>query len=189
MTRPLGKTMIEKAEAFIRSGMSVKATALRLGVSQNTICNKAKPHEPQNMRPCSKCGLPMVRGGWCRPCKNKYTKMWRKSHPEFVKRRNRLYYYSPSSEKKRRAYQLKRSFSITMDEYNALLNSQGGRCAICGSLGEEARYRRLCVDHNHVTNRLRGLLCRNCNSAIGLMGDDPDILRKAIEYLERVGRH
>lgn len=59
-----------------------------------------------------------------------------------------------------------------------MLESQGSVCAICGCLPP------LCVDHNHVTGVVRGLLCRNCNLALGGFKDNPDSLRKAITYLE-----
>ena len=59
---------------------------------------------------------------------------------------------------------------------------QGGKCAICGTqyvLG----LKRLALDHCHETGRIRGLLCGSCNRGLGLFRDNPERLRKAIEYL------
>lgn len=73
-----------------------------------------------------------------------------------------------------------KKFGLSMDDYKALLESQGGGCAICGKT-EEARA--LAVDHCHKTGRVRGILCRACNTGIGHLQDDPILLGKAIEYL------
>lgn len=69
-----------------------------------------------------------------------------------------------------------------------MLVSQNGGCAICGS--PETRIVKgtlnsLVVDHNHETGVIRGLLCALCNTALGKFHDDPDLLRRAAEYLER----
>lgn len=77
---------------------------------------------------------------------------------------------------------IKRKFGLTPDEYNAMLSSQGGKCALCGRADEE---RRMAVDHDHETGTIRGLLCKWCNRGIGLLQDDPDLLRQAAEYIER----
>jgi Recombination endonuclease VII len=61
-----------------------------------------------------------------------------------------------------------------------LLKRQGGACAICCKKST----RPLCVDHCHVTRRMRGLLCRTCNLGIGHFNDDPRLLRTALAYLE-----
>lgn len=63
---------------------------------------------------------------------------------------------------------------------------QQGKCAICGG-DPKFPNRRLCVDHDHATGHFRGLLCGHCNTAIGLMKDSPEIMRKAIAYLENNG--
>ncbi|MEU2657333.1 endonuclease VII domain-containing protein [Streptomyces sp. NPDC007325] len=59
-----------------------------------------------------------------------------------------------------------------------MIASRGGLCRICPAA------RPIHVDHRHGTGRVRGVLCFNCNSAIGKLGDDPDALRRAISYLE-----
>lgn len=77
-----------------------------------------------------------------------------------------------------------RTYGISGDEYEALLLAQGGGCAICGkSQGTEKN--RLAVDHDHVTDRVRGLLCHRCNRALGAFGDSIDGIRRVLAYLER----
>jgi hypothetical protein len=73
---------------------------------------------------------------------------------------------------------LKRQYGITVAERDAMIESQMRICSIC--LTHPAVH----VDHCHETGRVRGVLCFNCNSGIGKLGDDPDTLRRAIAYLE-----
>ncbi|MDX3687690.1 endonuclease VII domain-containing protein [Streptomyces sp. NPDC017201] len=77
-----------------------------------------------------------------------------------------------------RAGHLKRHYGMTEAQREAMVSSQSGVCTIC--LAAPAVH----VDHCHKTGRVRGVLCFNCNSAIGKLGDDPDSLRRAIAYLE-----
>lgn len=70
-----------------------------------------------------------------------------------------------------------------LDTYQRLFNKQGGVCAICKS-PENGRYKHLSVDHCHNTEKIRGLLCNNCNRGIGLLKDNPELLKNAIDYLE-----
>lgn len=74
---------------------------------------------------------------------------------------------------------LKRKYNISQDDYDKLHEAQGGRCAICG------KKKRLVVDHDHDTGEVRGLLCGNCNTGIGMLGDTPGDLKNALEYLEK----
>ncbi|MEV8306309.1 endonuclease VII domain-containing protein [Streptomyces flavidovirens] len=77
-----------------------------------------------------------------------------------------------------RADHLRRQYGLTEAERDEMVLSQMGICSIC--LAAPAVH----VDHCHETGRVRGVLCFNCNSAIGKLGDDPDTLRRAIAYLE-----
>ena len=70
---------------------------------------------------------------------------------------------------------------LSVDDYMAMLESQGGVCAICKLPDPQGI--RLSVDHDHVTERVRGLLCRNCNVALGLFKDDPVRIEAARGYL------
>lgn len=70
-------------------------------------------------------------------------------------------------------------------KYEEMLLSQHGACAICKCALNSSRYTKLCVDHDHKTGRVRGLLCVNCNTSIGLMKDSKVRLQWAMEYLHK----
>jgi hypothetical protein len=81
-----------------------------------------------------------------------------------------------------------RLFGVTPEQHRVMLEQQGGGCAICGgaelALANHGRgIRGLAVDHDHTTGAVRGLLCSNCNKALGCMQDDPDRLLAAAMYL------
>jgi len=70
-------------------------------------------------------------------------------------------------------------YGLTLAQYRVLQARQGNACAICRKVA-----RVLCIDHCHVTGRVRGLLCPKCNCALGFCGDDPRLLRAALAYLK-----
>lgn len=74
-------------------------------------------------------------------------------------------------------------YGMDLKKYNALLEGQNGTCAICK--GENKNDRNLAVDHCHKSGKIRGLLCENCNRALGLFEDDPIRMIEAIRYIER----
>lgn len=79
-----------------------------------------------------------------------------------------------------RRYELKKKYGITPEIYLEMLDRQGGVCALCKKPGDG---KALCVDHDHASGKVRGLLCHSCNVALGLLKDDAEVLRRAIEYL------
>ncbi|MET4187624.1 hypothetical protein ABIB86_000427 [Bradyrhizobium sp. JR1.7] len=83
-----------------------------------------------------------------------------------------------------RKYMLRRFYKMTQADYDEMLLAQGGRCAICRTdkPGPE-HYKFLCVDHDHTTGKVRGLLCSPCNVGIGNFSDDPSRLSMAAKYL------
>ena len=85
----------------------------------------------------------------------------------------------------RRDIRLGASYGVTSDDYALMLKKQGGGCAGCG-LRRERSGRHLAVDHDHETGAVRGLLCAGCNTAIGLVKEDPETLRALAEYLSFV---
>jgi hypothetical protein len=74
-----------------------------------------------------------------------------------------------------------RSYGIQVDEFNEMMLDQDGKCYICsGDNGLIA----LCIDHDHKTGKVRGLLCNRCNRGLGLFQDEPALLIRAVDYLE-----
>lgn len=119
-------------------------------------------------------------------------RQWKLDNPEKVKASQRRYSQTPERREMRRAYyhankakaaarqryELKKLYGLTRAAYESMLDAQGGLCRICcRPMAPPA------VDHDHETGEVRGLLCRPCNTAIGLLGDSPQMLARAIEYL------
>lgn len=104
---------------------------------------------------------------------------------ERIRARERYRNESGSRRQKRREattkWKRRTQFKFTDEEYEALVAKQQGLCAICGSTCSSGR--NLAVDHCHKTGKVRGLLCGNCNRAIGQLGDDPERIERAASYL------
>ena len=79
---------------------------------------------------------------------------------------------------------IKQKYNITLEDYDKIFEKQSGKCKICGTkkIGYKNRGR-FCVDHDHETGKIRGLLCVNCNLLLGHAKDDIKILALAIQYL------
>ena len=78
---------------------------------------------------------------------------------------------------------LRKTYGLTVEQYMAMAEAQGHVCKICGK-PETDKYGALHVDHDHQTSTVRGLLCGQCNTALGKFRDDPALLRAAIAYLD-----
>jgi hypothetical protein len=130
-------------------------------------------------------------GSYCRDCDRERIRRWRAANRDRVKANNAAYAERHPERKKRdhRQWWL-RLYGLTQEDYAALLAAQDGVCAICQ---QPERYidartgepRRLAVDHDHETNRVRGLLCGRCNRSIGQFADDHERLMRASDYLRR----
>ena len=96
-------------------------------------------------------------------------------------------YHQENPEARRRS-DLMRHYGITLEEFDAMHEAQTGLCAACGQ--PESRrtpsggVAPLHVDHDHETGRVRRLLCYHCNNALGHFRDDPDLMRRAADYIE-----
>ncbi|MFB7867311.1 endonuclease VII domain-containing protein [Streptomyces sp. NPDC056069] len=107
----------------------------------------------------------------CKPCRTAATRAWAAANPsEWERHRRRSY--------------LKRRYGITLEEADALLADQNGKCAICGAAEGDSRGFRMHIDHDHSTGAVRGVLCNLCNAGLGNFRDKPELLLKAITYLE-----
>jgi hypothetical protein len=110
-------------------------------------------------------------------------KRWQRENPE--KYRAKQQQYIDSGQKKawdRKSY-LKRKYGITLEQYEAMLEAQGGVCKICGKPRPDDRT--LHVDHDHETGEIRGLLCFRCNNALGDFEEQYELFQKAADYLDR----
>ena len=90
------------------------------------------------------------------------------------------YRENPDIEKNRH---LKRNYNMTLDDYNILLEEQNSCCAICGTDKPGGWGKAFAVDHDHKTGKVRGLLCKSCNIALGEVDDSLTTLKRMIEYL------
>ncbi len=86
--------------------------------------------------------------------------------------------------KKTRWYALMRKYGLTQEQYEDMVTSQEGKCAICKRVPSGASWDKLCVDHCHKTGKIRELLCQYCNAGIGSLQDDPEVLQAALNYLK-----
>lgn len=107
----------------------------------------------------------------CKECTSNYQRAKRPEYAGSVSRR----------------YSLKKNFGITVEQYDQMLADQDGRCKICGSDKSTGRWDTgfLCVDHDHETGKIRGLLCSTCNSGLGMFKDNLPILESAVKYLKQ----
>jgi len=119
---------------------------------------------------------------------NKRQRNWRKNNPEkaaAARNRQKDYMHEYYLKNKDRAYHrfLKNKYGISLDEYNEMLKEQNNSCYICGKHESEQK-KRLNVDHNHQTGKVRALLCVTCNTSLGLMKEDLGVFKTMIKYVE-----
>lgn len=103
-----------------------------------------------------------------------------------AKNKKKIHEYNISTREHRKILDRTRalkSFGLTTEHYDAMFNKQEGKCAICGIHQSELKPA-LCIDHNHQTNKIRGLLCGKCNRGLGYLNDSIDLLQAAINYLK-----
>lgn len=120
-------------------------------------CGLTKPNEDFPRNRATKSGL----ATYCKPCHNRIMKANRERHHGTT-----------------RQFHLKRRYGVDQCQIHWMVLRQNGVCAVCREGVPEH------VDHCHKTNRVRGVLCFNCNRGLGKLGDDPRLLLRAIDYLE-----
>jgi hypothetical protein len=104
---------------------------------------------------------------------------WQRENRDAYLAKQREYKESGRKAISDRKSHLKRKYGLTLEEFDALLAAQGGGCAICGKPDPDN------VDHDHITGRVRGILCWNCNVGVGQFEDSEDRLAAALTYLGR----
>lgn len=124
--------------------------------SESTVCPRCKEEKPRTEFPIKGRGKNKERRyPYCKPCHGEY----------------------------QRALRLMKFFNITVEEYDSILAAQGGVCAICERPPKNLS-RRLCVDHDHSTGLVRGLLCSFCNRGIAIFRDDCKKLENAANFIK-----
>ena len=155
------------------------------------------------MKKCTKCGKTKRESefykakdrksgfqAWCKMCCSTY----RKSYANKPENRKKLVQYAAKrgatrkGKLEQRRKTIKHKYGITLKDYDQMLETQNGACAICHRFEtrchQNGSVKRLAIDHNHKTGKVRGLLCEKCNHALGLLGDTKEVLLRAALYLE-----
>ena len=112
----------------------------------------------------------------CKECDNKARRKWARENPK-------------RASESARGRTLKHKYGITLDDYKELFEKQGNLCKICKTdenkvTGDRFSKISFAVDHDHTTGEIRGILCNQCNRALGMFRDDPYIIKSAYDYLK-----
>ena len=156
-----------------------------------TGCGKAQPEEAYSRKSTASTG----RAGRCRDCVSltrftnpaaravhlQKTREWKARNTSKVKA-DRKQHYRQNMERSS-ATNRSRNYGLTPEQVQQMLEAQGGVCVICHKLCKSGN--RLAIDHCHTTQKVRGMLCGNCNRGLGSYLDSPELLRRAALYLER----
>jgi hypothetical protein len=142
----------------------------------------SRPIQTEGTKVCTNCGIEKdinqfyLRGG-------KYSPNSRKSKCKECdkKRVAETYAKDPSIYQNNH---LKRNYGITLDDYNQMLIEQNHCCRTCGTTDPGGKHGRFMVDHCHSTDKVRGLLCKSCNIALGEIKDNRQTLRNMLQYLD-----
>lgn len=136
-----------------------------------TSCGEVKPLSGFYQRSKNRGTEANRHEAWCKTCTQASALEWRRNNPERFARTRRARHY-------------RKTYGITLDDYESMLAAQGGRCRGCGAT-KSAFIEMLVVDHDHSTGRVRELLCDQCNLAIGNALDRPEVLRALAAYLDK----
>jgi hypothetical protein len=150
-------------------------------------------------RICKRCGVkrPIIdfhivkecldgRRPVCKFCIRKQQKKRYDGNAEFARARQRK--YNAHNPQVMRKINLKKKYGITLEQYNTMFIFQGGVCLVCGQseiVTRLGKIKNLAIDHNHVTGKIRGLLCQKCNQALGLLNDNPVIIKSLLKYITK----
>jgi len=154
-------------------------------------CDKWKNENEFGINNSAKSGL----SSYCKECERVRVREYKKTHPEIMKAQRQRYVtknkefrldYRQNNKDVIKNYALQKQFGIGMKEYLDMHLAQEGKCAICHKESPDPG-RVLGVDHDHKTEKIRGLLCTNCNLGLGNFQDNIELLKNAIQYLENGG--
>lgn len=126
-------------------------------------CNETKPVDAFTYDKTRKDGRYLH----CRECEKKRMSVYRKTDKGYHAKRR---------------YHLKSEYDLTPEGWENMFDSQGRKCKLCGS--DEPKGGQWCVDHDHGTGAVCGIICKECNTVCGKMGDDPRVAAQFLAYLE-----
>lgn len=129
------------------------------------------------------------------------SKKWRGQNPERTRQLRSDYYKANKEHLKQKAKEryarnkerfveyatqrfVEKKYGVTPEQYAALVAACGGRCEVCRRV-PTGRFAKLCVDHNHETDQVRGMLCHGCNTSLGMLKEDPLRIRALAAYAEK----
>jgi hypothetical protein len=131
------------------------------------------------MKKCSKCKEVLDNSMFyknhrnCKKCHKKNVSNWQSNNKEKILSDGRV-------------YNIKKRYGITQSDYDKMFIEQDGKCAICGSSEiKRTNSKHFCIDHCHSTNKVRGLLCHDCNVILGKLNDNIDMCNSIIKYLQK----
>lgn len=144
-----------------------------------STCKEIKPVAEFARHTRSKDGL----RGQCRKCREDYVKVWRENNIDAVRATARK--YASKNKQKRGDYIREARTGFTPDHFKAKLAEQNDLCAICEVPFMLVPQKGVHADHDHRTNKTRGILCRDCNRGLGGFSDSPEVVDRAAAYLRR----
>jgi hypothetical protein len=171
-------------------------------MKQCISCNKVKTIS----RFYSQVGAKDNLRSYCKDCVKSYNKQYSLKNKKYISKCMKEYYkkhkqiiiekhktfkvkHPKIASKRLRITHLKLAYNLTLKQYKSLLKSQNNVCAICKqketSINFRGKLRNLSVDHSHKNGKIRGLLCNKCNHGLGLFNDNPNFLKKALQYLNK----
>lgn len=147
-----------------------------------TKCEKEKITTSFRERPSLKCGY----HSWCRDCENEANRkrVVKKVKEVVVKTDVQIKEEEQLKKYKAKERMLKYRYSLTIDSYHSMYEEQNKSCKICLKEYELGGWKGLYVDHCHRTGKVRGLLCPKCNTMIGVLNEDIELLRSMAKYIE-----
>jgi Recombination endonuclease VII len=168
---------VDPKRAETRYAACVGAIRIQRVVTDSTAlclkCLQNKPHAEFYKDQRRRDGMQ----AWCKTCQAGYNRVYSRT-TERGKRR-----YGALTPAQRRTRKVKFEYGVDPDTYDRMLSEQGGVCALCKKPETMKNRKNLCVDHDHQTGKVRGLLCQRCNQGLGWLGDTVEGLEAAIEYV------
>jgi hypothetical protein len=155
---------------------------------EGRLCSKCGERKPRSeFTPHSGCAGGLSRR--CKTCAQKQHAEWREKNAEHVRKKGRetrenIYWRDPQAARLR---EKRLRFNLTAEQLSEMMVAQGARCLVCKNefVNSFSNNAKPCIDHCHKSKKIRGILCNACNTALGMLKDNPDIADAAAAYLRK----